>query len=145
MVDSNLALVTYLKQSAALVELVTNQDQTKIPEQVLIYCGTLPEGYKPEINGCAITFINRGGAADTEAPIIRPSVQIECWAPALGNQQARKVYRAVFDQLHQKNNIDLGDIGYILSITEEVQGQDVTDPDTKWVSVLSYYRLILRN
>ena len=135
MIDSNLALVTYLTQSAALIALVDNR----------IYCGMLPQGYKPEKNGCAITFMNRGGAADPELPIIRPSVQIECWAPALASQQARQVYGAVFDQLHQKNNIDLGDAGYFLSITEEVQGQDLVDPDTQWCSVLSYYRLILRS
>lgn len=145
MIDSNLTLVTYLMQSAAIVALVANKSRTVVTQESLIFCGKLPQGYKPEVNGRAITFMNRGGAADPELPIIRPSVQIECWAPALDSQGARELYRAVFDQLHQKNNIDLGDIGYILAITEEVQGQDLDDPDTQWASVLSYYRLILRN
>jgi hypothetical protein len=135
MIDSNLALVTYLGRSTALTALVGNR----------IYCGMLPQGYKPEVDGRAITFLTRGGQADPELPIIRPSVQIECWAPALDSQGARELYRAVFDQLHQKNNIDLGAAGYILSSFEEVQGQDLVDPDTEWASVLSYYRLTLRS
>lgn len=134
MIDSNEALMAWLFQCEALENLIGTR----------IYCGTLPRGYKPEVNGRAITFLNRGGSAEVEVPIISPSVQIECWAPERCHQQAREVYRAIFDWCHGQTNIDLGEKGYILSCVEELQGQDITDPDTQWASVVSYYRLTLR-
>ncbi len=145
MIDPNLALVTWLAQSAALTALVKNQQiGGKLPDS-LIFCGMLPEGYKPEVNGCAITFACSGGNVPSEVPIISPRVQIECWAPQLRNQEARAVYGAVCDLIANKNNIDLGANGYILSSIVEVFGQDLTDPDTQWASVLGYFRLMLRN
>jgi hypothetical protein len=134
MIDSNLAVKTWLSSSQAITGLVGDR----------IYCGMLPEGYDPEVDGDAITFFTRTGTAHPELPLISPSVQIECWSQVHGQQRARAVYRAVFDLCHQKNHIDLGEAGYILSSTEEVQGQDLIDPDTKWAEVLTYYRLTMR-
>jgi hypothetical protein len=145
MIDSNAAFVAWISQSTALTGLLGAAMGIQ-PGPPAIYCGMLPEGYKPEVNGRAITFATRGGpGADPEVPIISPSIQVECWAPALCSQQAREVYRALFDQIAGKCNINLGANGYILSCIEEVHGQDLTDPDTQWTSVLAYYRLTLRN
>lgn len=146
MTDSNAALVAWLMQSDAIADLVANQaPSSDVKCASLIFCGMLPQGYKPDVNGPAITFSCRGGDAPAEVPIINPSVQIECWAPALANKQARQLYGAVFDQIANKNNIDLGSDGFILACTVEVLGQDLTDPDTEWPSVLGYFRLTLRN
>jgi hypothetical protein len=144
MIDSNLTFATWLRTNAALTALLGDAIGVS-PAVPAIYCGMLPETYRPEVNGCAITFSTGGGLGDPEVPIVSPRVQVECWAPALSSQQARAIYRALYDLIAGQNSIDLGAAGYVLSCIEEVQGQDLTDPDTQWTSVLCYYRLTLRN
>ncbi|HWR36372.1 MAG TPA: hypothetical protein VN622_10935 [Clostridia bacterium] len=134
MIDSNAALRAWLLSDPAIVALVGGR----------VYWPTLPQDHLPERDGLAITVSTRGGRSDAEMPIINPSVQIETWAPAGEHVRAREVYRAIYDLLHGACGIDLGANGYVLSCLEEVQGQDSIDPETKWATVLSFYRLMMR-
>jgi hypothetical protein len=128
---------------ATVVEWLSSDSGVTALVDSRIYGGLLPQDVVVDQDGPAITVQIRGGNADAEVPLIRPSVQIEVWAGPYQFQQAREVYRAIFDLMHGKNSISLTN-GYILSSVEEVPGQDGVDPDTNWATVVSFWKLIMR-
>jgi hypothetical protein len=134
MIDSNAVFRKWHLQSATVAELAGDR----------VYCPMFPEGYDPGVNGIALTFNTRGGTADLDVPLITPSFQVRAWAPASEPRRARELYRAVFDLVHGAMAVDLGADGYILWAREQVQGQDLTDPDTGWATVLAYFEAMMR-
>jgi hypothetical protein len=134
MIDTNAAFRSWLLQSDAIQAMTEGR----------VYCPDLPEGIDPS-NGVAITFQRRGGNADLYLPIVSPSITVKCWAGRDQAVQANQLYRAVFDQVHGQNNVNLADLGYVLSCFEQVQGQDVTDPDTGWATVVTFFQLTMRS
>jgi hypothetical protein len=54
------------------------------------------------------------------------------------------VHRAVWDLVHGAENVNRGADGYIVCAQEEVQGQDVTDPDTGWPTVVAFFAVTMR-
>jgi hypothetical protein len=117
MIDSNILIRSYLVTQEPLTNLVGTR----------IFCPKIPENCTLP----AISFNTRGGKSDPYNPsYVVPSVQFSCW----GNtpQEARSVYGCLYDALQGLQNW-----GNILSVTEDVQGQDLEDP-----TILNYYQVL---
>jgi len=107
-----------------------------------IFGGVLPEKFDPTNVG-GITISVKGGTSHSELPLQYPSVQVTCWAGVNQFVQARQLYSSVFAALHGLNDIDFGDDGRLISCVEEAVGQDVTDPDSGWATVINAFALKL--
>lgn len=138
MIDTDAIIKSFLATDTALAVLVGTR----------IYCPRLPEGATLP----AIGFFTRGGTSTPYIPEIpEPSVQFDCWAKdeeiagveVKGSIVARQVYRALYDALQGIQNVAVGS-NYILSAREEVQGQDLIDPDTGWNRVLTFFEIMVR-
>ena len=127
--DTNTILRTYLLTQTDLTDLVSTR----------IYCPRAPENAElPNI-----TFFTRGGRSTPYIPdLLSPSVQIDCWAD--DSIEAREVYRALYDALQGIQNVAVGS-NTILSVIEEVQGQDLIDTDIPGrFRVLSFWEIIIK-
>lgn len=129
MIDSNAAIVEFLKTDGPLA--------TKVGTD--IYAGRLKDGFEL---GPAIVVSTRGGKAEVYIPHIKPSIQVKCYGTT--QMEAREVYGLIFDALHGIDSITLGSGRHIASALEEVQGQDLIDPDTNWPFVLAFFEVRLR-
>lgn len=134
MVDTNVLVRQYLLQNSTLLALLG-------PYQVM---GHLPEKFNP-LSGPIVVVNTEGGNAHPEIPIQTQRVKIRVWAGVDGYQIARQVYGVVHDWLHGQNDLDFGDFGTILASIETVTGQDITDPDSGWATVLAYYDVTVRD
>jgi hypothetical protein len=108
------------------------------------YNTTTGDGFRPE-DGPWIVLQIRGGNAHAEAPIIAPSVQVRVWAGPEQFLSARARYLQVFDLIHGATSVDFDVDGHVILCVEEVQGQDITDPDTGYASVISFFELRCRS
>lgn len=138
MIDTILLMRQWLLTCSTLIALLSDRDGTKS-----IYCGDLPEGVDPA-QGPAIQLYIRGGTVHNDAPIVTASIQIRVWAGKNQGLLARRVYGVLHDNIHGKNNIAVGSYGTVMACLCEVLGQDVTDPDTSWATVASFYELQAR-
>jgi hypothetical protein len=134
MVDPNLLVRQYLLQNSALLAMLGSY-------QVV---GHLPEKFDPA-NGPIVVVNTEGGESHPEIPIQTQRVKVRVWAGVNGFAVAREVYGVVHDWLHGQNDLDFGDLGTILASIETVTGQDITDPDTGWATVLAYYDVTVRD
>src|SRR5437879_217081 len=126
-----------LTQPAVIAVLGTNRDGS-------IYAADdLPEHYDPKL-GAAIELSRSGGISPLEIPqIVNGRLQLRVWADQEKYQLASDVYGAVRDSLHGANNIAL-DEGYLLSAYEVTGPQEMTDPETGWVSANAFYLIMAR-
>jgi len=136
MVDANVILRRWLTDPAGPVWPLLGS----VPR---IYAGALPEGFNPE-SGLGILIHVRGGFSEIEMPVIHPSVQITTYAPQNKFAAARGLYLAIYDWIHGKFKVDFGSDGHVISCLEEVQGQDIVDPDEGWATVVAFYGMTLR-
>lgn len=139
MIDPNLAILSWLKSSAALVALVGTN----------VYSPVLPEGFSadaasaPDSATRAVVVRKRGGTSQSEViTVLDPSFAVECWA--LEAPDATQIYGVIRDLMHGANSIDLGAAGFVILSQEEVPGQDFVDPETHWSMVFAYYHVKLR-
>ena len=109
-----------------------------------IYCAAdLPEHFDPKL-GPAIQIVRSGGTSHTEITVmVNARVQVRVWADVEKYQLASDLYGAINDTLHGVTGIALAD-GVILSALEATGPQEMTDPDTGWVAVNSFYAVIAR-
>jgi hypothetical protein len=133
--DTNAIARAYLVTQAGLTSLVGGASPR-------IYCPALPEGATLP----AISYFTRGGNSTPYIPpIVEPSVQFSCWADNLIT--ARQIYGALYDALQGIQNVAVT-IGattyYILSVIEEVQGQDLQEDIPNYFRVLAFFRLKIR-
>ena len=133
-------LLTYSTLTDPLIALIADR----------LFCPRLPEGATLP----AVSYLTRGGFADPEVPnIVSPSVQFDCWAKPTntgeGSENAREVYRALYDALQGLGNagITIGGVTYyITKAREEVQGQDLVDVDIpNLFRVLTFYSITVRD
>lgn len=150
MADANILVQNFLLQDSALVALLGGQN---------IFSGDLPEKYNPELgaagaqnvwpdlgtNGPAITVCTEGGAAHPEIPMAADRVKVRVWCGINQFPVARRIYNELQKFLHGPCMVDLGSDGFILSSLEVVRGQDLTDPDTGWATVISFFRITARD
>jgi hypothetical protein len=117
-----------------------------------VFAGHLPEHYDPRPSGNGMAIVIRvggsgmtsGGTANPEIPIIDPRMQVSVWAGINEYQKARTLDRAIFDWIHGKTSINLGDAGFALGSLNQVLGQDINDPSTGLATVVSFWHLTLR-
>ncbi len=109
---------TYLSAQVPLMALVTGIWSPRIPEEE-----TVP----------ALTFFVRGGNANPHIPPIpSPSFQFDCWADS--PEDAYDIYRELYDTLQglQNQTVTVSGTDYrIMSVMEEVQGQQIQPVDPK--------------
>jgi hypothetical protein len=138
MIDTNLLLRDWLLSSSSITSLLgTNANGS-------IYCGDLPEKVDPSL-GAVIQIQGVGGTPHTEVlPMADDRKQIRIWANVGQYKLARQIYGAVRDLIHGGQNVDFGADGHVIRCIEVTSGQDVTDPDTGWATVLAFYQLMAR-
>jgi len=122
-----------------------------------VYVGHLVPGFDPQYGpgvvilvGSGTTAGTGGGSAHPEIPIAMPRMQITVFAQPSQYYIARQIYRAIYDWIQRMNNVELGfddqgnHVGYVMSCTELVEGQDVDDPKTGDAMNISFWKLMLR-
>lgn len=98
------------------------------------------DGFRPE-DGPWIVISIRGGTAHAERVWIEPSMQVRIWAGVNEPDIARARYLQIFDLLDGVNNRDFDTDGYVIGCYEQQQGQDITDQDTGYATVNSFFAL----
>lgn len=102
-----------------------------------IYAGPdLPPEYSPA-NGAGILFNLRGGSQDYTSLVLTPSVQFRTFAGTM--KAALAADRALYDVL---NDVQCWPIKLARL---EIPGQPLTDPESKWPFVLSFYQVSFSN
>lgn len=133
MIDPNALMLAWLKSIPALTAIVGTN----------IYCPVLPELFSCAGGLKAVVVRRRGGSRHPEiSALLEPSFAIEAWA--LEAPDAQQIHGILSDQIHGATSVDLGVNGFVILAQEEVSGQDITDPVTRWAMVVSYYRVWLR-
>jgi hypothetical protein len=126
-----------LNQPLVLAFLGTNTNQS-------IYAAAdLPEHFNPKL-GPGIQIFRSGGSSHSEILVlVNARVQVRVWADQEQYQVAADVYSAINDTLHGATNIVLPD-GVMMSALETMGPQEMTDPDTGWAAVNSFYAVMAR-
>jgi hypothetical protein len=113
-----------------------------------IYSGHLPAGFDTKFGPGVVVGVGggtatgtTGGSAHPEAPILNPRMRITVFGTNNDYTTTRQVYRAIWDWIHGKTNINLGDAGFVLACLEQVEGQDVPDVHTGQATVVSWFQL----
>ena len=142
LVDVNVLIRTYLLTSSAtndpLIALIGGAGSERL------YCPRLPENATLP----AVGFFIRGGGSSHQIPAgVWPSIQFDCWAESL--QEAREVYRALYDALNGLGNAPVvvgGTTYHVIQAREEVQGQDLADVDIPgYFRVTTFYQVTVRS
>jgi hypothetical protein len=140
MVDTNVLIRKWILSAASITSLLgTNANGS-------VYCGDLPEGFDPAL-GPAIQIVCSGGPVPHSEilSIVDERMQIRVWAGIEQYQLARQIYGAVRDLIHGATGITpAGQNGTVIRCLEVVPGQNITDPDTGWATVLAFYQLMAR-
>lgn len=138
MVDVAILIREHLLTQAAVTALLgTNANSS-------IYAAPdMPEHFDAE-QGPAIQIIRAGGLTHPEIlELVDARIQLRVWADQQKYQLVSDVYGAVHDALHGLNEATLTD-GTILSALEITGPQEMTDPDTSWVTINSFYQVMAR-
>jgi len=137
-VDANVLVGEYLAAQPSVTSLLgTNAGGS-------IYYGyDLPEHFDPNL-GPAIQLFRAGGEAHPEITVlIDARLQVRVWAAVEDAQLAAQLYSAIFDVLHGLCQQSLPD-GFIMRALEVTGPQEMTDPDTGWVAVFAFYKVMAR-
>jgi len=131
--DVNKIVRDYLTTSSTVADPLIALVSTRIYSPRLAKNATLP----------AISFFSRGGTSTPYIPgIVEPSFQFDCWAD--DPEEARNIYRKLYDALQGIQNIEVGSYD-IMSAIEEVQGQDLVDVEIdNYFRVLTFFRIMIR-
>jgi len=124
------AIRSYLADQAGLMAHTGNAGER-------IYAGPdLPPEYSPA-NGAGILFNLRGGGQDYTSLVLSPSIQFRTYGPTM--KAAIAADRALYDALNDAQC-------WPIKIARlDVPGQPLSDPDTRWPFVLSFYTINLSN
>lgn len=136
MADPIKIIRTLLLANGDFTSLLTQLDDGSYP----IFGGILPEKFDPESNP-GITISVKGGSSHSEMPIQDPTIQVRYWCGVNQFLLARSIYEAAYQALHGITNLDLGDDGKVISLLEEQLGQDVTDGDAGWATVMNTFNM----
>jgi hypothetical protein len=159
MIDVNLLVVTWLLTdplngepnpvNALLTSLFTSGGVSPNDSPQRVYAGHLPVGFDTKYGPGIVVRVGggtasgtAGGSAHPEAPILNPRMQITVYGTGNFYEVPRRIYRAIFDWMHQRTGVDFGSLGYVLSCLEQVEGQDIADPHTNQATIVSYWRLM---
>ena len=95
-----------------------------------------PPTYKPA-DGPGLCLKSRGGLDDYTDVVMHPSMQIKVYGAT--EAVANASYRLLHQRLQNARSAD------ILWARREVTGQLLREPDTEWVFVLVFYKVMLRD
>lgn len=102
-----------------------------------IYAGrnVPPPGYEPA-NGQAIAFRVRGGLPQYDDAVLGVSVQVKIYGET--EVEANELYRVFYDQMHNS-------AGSVVryAMCEQI-GSTLSEPDTEWIFVLTYFGFVIR-
>jgi hypothetical protein len=103
----------------------------------------LPEHFDPSKGAC-IQLVRSGGIPPIEIPkLLTARLQVRVWTDQEQYLQASDVYGALRDALHGAANAPLNE-GMLLSAIEVTGPQEMSDPETAWVSVNAFYAIMAR-
>jgi hypothetical protein len=164
MIDTNLLVRKWLLTPELDIEGQTVQNQVPIvlashfsagavpPNDTSdrVYGGHLVPGFDPQFGPGLVVRVGSGASAGTgggssrsEVPIREPRVYLTSWADKNQFDIARELYGAAYDWMQRRNNIDLGEFGFIFSCLEQVEGQDIDDPHTGFATVMGIWKVML--
>lgn len=132
MIDPTKVLIEYLKKSATPL-------YTSVGTR--IYCPRLPEDFHN--SEPALVLFCRSGIAHRKVPVFTPSYQIACYGGSPYAADAKAVYLALHDVLHEVS-MESTASGMLMSAHEEIMGQELIDPDTDWPYILTFYQCNMR-
>lgn len=124
MIDINQRILTFLLTVSPITTLTGTQR---------LYPGRdiPPKEYQPQL-GQALVWKVRGGQTDYSNSQLNPSVQFKSYGAT--EVAAMTLDRALFDAF------DRPATGLFKSVQVEVLGQLIEEPQTNWISVLSFYK-----
>lgn len=129
MIDSHSAMRTHLIVPSDLRTLLGGDH---------VYWPELPASLSSSMPRKAISFRISGGATDPYLRAQRARLTLRCWGESAF--EAMRVYRALYDRLHDSQNFIVGDVGFHGAF-ESVPGEPLEDPDTGWPFVFVVYDL----
>ena len=132
MIDSHSALRTHLIAASDLRTLLGGD---------FVYWPEIPQN-PPSLTmpDKAISFRIAGGTSSPYLRAQRARLTVRCWGESA--YEAMRVYRALYDRLHDSQNFIVGDVGFH-GVFESVPGEPLEDPDTGWPFVFAVYDLWL--
>lgn len=133
MVHTALVIKQYLNTSGTALK--TSIGSNLFWERVNNFDGSTSKGLMYRI---------RAGATDIDVPIHDLQVDFFCYGGSDTFDASYSIYRQLHDVLHGKTSMKVND-GFIISASEIVKGQNLVDPDTKWLFTLTTYSITLRN
>jgi hypothetical protein len=138
MVDTGKIVREWMLATSAITSLLG----TDVNSNVCIYVGDdLPEGFNPK-NGPGILISRRGGKPHPEiVSLVDNRVQIKVAADVENYLEAWTVYGVIHDTIHGATMQTFGSDGTVVRSTETTSGQEMTDPDTGWCYVISFYQI----
>ncbi len=109
-----------------------------------IYCSyDVPEHFNPKLGPIIQIFLSGGSSHPEILPLVNARVCLKVIADVERSTEAIAVYAAAQDGLHGTCNVAL-DEGYLMSALEITGPQEMTDPDTGWVAMQSFYAIKAR-
>lgn len=125
MIDVPTALVVYLRDTSPLRTLLGGN---------YVYTPELPDTRSGDTKN--VVFRRTGGSTypTLRAQTIR--LAFRCYGES--HFQANRVYAALYDRLHDRQNFIVGDVGFH-GIVEEVPGQEGQDQGTNWPFIFAVY------
>jgi hypothetical protein len=125
MIDAHSALRTFLIQPSPLRTLLNGD---------FVYWPELPGG----VSGATkrVVFRFNGGLTSDGLRLQQARVNFRCYGESAF--EAMRVYRALYDRLHDTQNFIVGDVGFH-GVTEDVPGQPLQDPGTNWHYTFAVY------
>ena len=101
----------------------------------------LPEHFDPE-RGAGIQLFRAGGKSHSEIlSLVNARLEVRTWADVEDYLLASQVYSAIHDVFHGVTNATVAD-GTIKSALEVTAPQEMTDPETGWVSMFAFYSVL---
>ena len=129
MIDAPRALREHLLADANVV--------AQCGDRVWADTDTPAPGYKPS-DGGAIVFTFRGGIPDYSDALLVPSVQFKCYGGS-SPYDAQETYRVLYDAMQNTAGAE------VRHARCEVIGQSLSEPDSGWPFVLTYFKVWIGN
>ena len=138
MVDAPVLIRDFLLLQSSVVDLLGTNINASIYASY-----DLPEHFDPKKGPCIQIFWTGGRSHPEILPLVNARLQVRVWADDEQSDVAMQVYAALQDVLHGTTNVQLDD-GYLMSALEVTGPEEMTDPNTGWVAVNSYYAVMAR-
>lgn len=125
MIDVPTALVVHLRDTSPLRTLLGGN---------YVYTPELPGTRAGNLK--SVVFQPTGGSTYPTLRAQDARFEFRCYGES--DYEAWRVYRALYDRLHDRQNFIVGDVGFH-GITEDVPGRSLEDPATGWDFVSAIY------